>query len=62
MQKWLQPGITQTAAAAIESNEYRVDGGASIEIGKVSADSLQSQARDTGVNSELPDFAMNLFQ
>jgi 3-hydroxyisobutyrate dehydrogenase-like beta-hydroxyacid dehydrogenase len=61
--KMFPPGDrAQTVAAAIESNDYRVDGGASIEIAKVSAASLQSQAHDIGINSELPDFALNLFQ
>jgi 3-hydroxyisobutyrate dehydrogenase-like beta-hydroxyacid dehydrogenase len=61
--KMFPPGDrAQTVTAAIESNNFRVNGGAAIEIAKVSAASLQSQARDIGINSELPDFALNLFQ
>jgi 3-hydroxyisobutyrate dehydrogenase-like beta-hydroxyacid dehydrogenase len=52
----------QTVSAAIDSNDYRVNGGASIDIALVSAASLQSQASDIGINSEIPDFAMKLFQ
>lgn len=61
--KMFPPGDrAQTVTAAIESNNYRVDGGAAIDIALVSAASLQHQARDVGINSEIPDFAFNLFQ
>ena len=52
----------QTVTAAIASNDYRVNGGAAIDIARVSAISLQDQAKDAGINSEIPDFAFNLFQ
>ena len=52
----------QTVTAAIESNDYQVKGGAAIDIALVSAASLQDQAKDVGINSEIPDFAFNLFQ
>lgn len=61
--KMFAPGDrAQTVAAAIETNDYRVNGGAAIDIALVSAASLQDQARDAGINSEIPDFASNLFQ
>ncbi|NNL78825.1 MAG: NAD(P)-dependent oxidoreductase [Desulfobacterales bacterium] len=61
--KMFPPGDrAETVTAAIDSNNYRVDGGAAIDIALVSAASLQNHARDVGINSELPDFAFNLFQ
>jgi len=61
--KMFPPGdLAHTVAAAIESNDYRVDGGAAIDIAIVSAASLQSQAQEIGINSELPGFALHLFQ
>ncbi|NNC99279.1 MAG: NAD(P)-dependent oxidoreductase [Gammaproteobacteria bacterium] len=61
--KMFPPGDrAQTVSDAIESNDYRVNGGAAIDIALVSAASLQDQARDVGINSEIPDFAINLFQ
>jgi len=61
--KMFPPGDrAQTVSAAIESNDYRVNGGAAIDIALVSAASLQDQAKDVGINSEIPDFAFNLFQ
>ena len=51
-----------TVAAAIESNDYQVKGGAAIDIALVSAASLQDHAKDIGINSEIPDFAFSLFQ
>lgn len=61
--KMFPPGDrAQTVTAAIKSNDYRVNGGAAIDIALVSAASLHDQAKDVGINSEIPDFALNLFQ
>ena len=52
----------QTIVKAIRTNDFTVDGGASVDTAAGVAKSLQSQAKNLGINSELPDFSMGIIQ
>lgn len=47
---------------SIRTNNFEMDGGVSVNVAADCAASLQSQAKDIGINSEFPNFIMSLLQ